>query len=251
MSEHSPTPWEVRKVFGRASSRIFSADGWGLATLHHRDRTGGDGFLPSEAGANARLIAAAPALLEALQDMLTAFEHYEEYYGPRAEGTYCQSSPRRHRAGDREDEMSLDVYLTVENQEPVTVEKIVIREGGHIKQLTRVEWDQQYPDREPLIVDSEDTNVFWANITHNLNRMADEAELYKALWRPDENGMTRASQLIEPLQAGLALLRGDRQRFEVFNPENGWGDYDGLVSFVEDYLEACQEYPDALVYVSR
>lgn len=32
-------------------------------------------------------------------------------------------------------------------------------------------------------------DVFWANITHNLGRMADEAGIYKHLWRPEEIGM--------------------------------------------------------------
>jgi hypothetical protein len=32
---------------------------------------------------------------------------------------------------------------------------------------------------------------------------------------------------------------------------NGWGDYDGFITFVRDYLEACEQYPDANVRVSR
>lgn len=93
--------------------------------------------------------------------------------------------------------------------------------------------------------------IYSRNITHNLNRMADEAGIYKHLWRPDEIGITKASQLIEPLTTGLALLRSDPARFKAFNPANGWGDYDGLVSFVVEYLSACIANPDAEVTVSR
>jgi hypothetical protein len=57
--------------------------------------------------------------------------------------------------------------------------------------------------------------------------------------------------LIEPLRQGLHNLKSEPERYKKFNPENGWGSYDGLVKFVENYLNACYEYPDADVEVSR
>lgn len=93
--------------------------------------------------------------------------------------------------------------------------------------------------------------LFSANITHNLNTMADAAGIYKALWRPEEIGITQAGQLIEPLTAGLRLLRADPDRFKALNPPNGWGDYDGFVPWIEAYLAACREHPKAEVWVSR
>lgn len=93
--------------------------------------------------------------------------------------------------------------------------------------------------------------IFEQNITHNLNRMATEAGIYKELWRPDEIGVTTAKQLIEPLRHGLALLVSEPDRFKAFNPHNGWGCYDWLVEFVQNYLSACEENPDAEVHVSR
>jgi hypothetical protein len=95
------------------------------------------------------------------------------------------------------------------------------------------------------------TTIYEHNVTHNLNRMADEAGIYKHLWRPDEIGVTKASQLIEPLREGLAKLLAEPQRFEALNPANGWGSYDGLVNFVQEYLHACEENRDADVSVSR
>lgn len=95
------------------------------------------------------------------------------------------------------------------------------------------------------------TEVYWRNITHNLSRMADEAGIYEVLWRPEELGFRRAFELIEPLTAGLELLKSDPERFKPFNASNGWGDYDNLVDFVETYLEACKANPDAEVSVSR
>ena len=93
--------------------------------------------------------------------------------------------------------------------------------------------------------------VFSANITGNLARMANEAGIYEALWRPDEHGLTKARDLIAPLTAGLDLLVSDPPRFKRLNPENGWGSYNGLTSWVARYLGACIEYPDATVRVSR
>lgn len=96
------------------------------------------------------------------------------------------------------------------------------------------------------------TQVYDRNITHNLGKMACEAGLYSYLWRPDKIGITKAEQLIEPLRAGLQrLLEGGPDKFKEFNPSNGWGDYDGLVAFVTEYLSACEQNPDAEVSVSR
>lgn len=95
------------------------------------------------------------------------------------------------------------------------------------------------------------TTVYDRNITHNLGKMAGEAGIYKHLWRPEEIGITRAIELVEPLRAGLALLRSEPDRFKALNPENGWGSYDDFVEFVRAYLEACEENPDATVSVSR
>jgi len=95
------------------------------------------------------------------------------------------------------------------------------------------------------------TNVFEANITHNLGKMAGEAGIYQHLWRPEELGITKAAELIEPLRAGLAKLVENPTKFREFAPDNGWGTYEGLVNFVTKYLGACAENPDAEIMVSR
>ena len=95
------------------------------------------------------------------------------------------------------------------------------------------------------------TEVFSQNITHNLGEMAGGAGLYEYLWRPDELGITKAVDLIRPLKKGLKRLKSNPEFFKTFNPPNKWGDYDGLVRFVENYLANCIKYPDAEVEVSR
>ena len=93
--------------------------------------------------------------------------------------------------------------------------------------------------------------VYWANITHNLGKMAYEAGIYEALWRPEEIGKIKASEIVELLEKGLADLKARPEHFVKFNSPNGWGMYERFVPFVEKYLEACKEYPDAIIEVSR
>jgi len=95
------------------------------------------------------------------------------------------------------------------------------------------------------------TTVFDANITHNLADMAEEAGIYKHLWRPEEIGITKAEQLIGPLRAGLEIMKADPERFKKHNSPNGWGMYEHFLPWIESYINACEEYPDAEVEVSR
>ena len=100
-------------------------------------------------------------------------------------------------------------------------------------------------------LDGNEICVYDANITHNLNTMADKAGIYYAMWRPEEKEWTKAGHLIEALEAGLTDLKARPEYYDEFNPANGWGDYDGMVEFVEKYLEACKKYPSTKVSVSR
>ena len=93
--------------------------------------------------------------------------------------------------------------------------------------------------------------LYSANITHNLAPMAREAGLYDVVWRPEEHGIETAAQLIEPLRAGIARLVADPEHFAQWNPSNKWGSYDRLLSFLGDYLRACERHPDARVGADR
>jgi hypothetical protein len=132
-------------------------------------------------------------------------------------------------------------------------EAIFIRDGGSTREISREEWDRLNPGRQPVtcLICGEGSRVFSRNITHNLNRMADAAGIYLPLWLPDECGIVKAKQLVEPLTQGLSKLLAKPGTYKAFNPPNGWGDYDGLVDFVTDYLMACQMYPEAKVSVWR
>ena len=100
------------------------------------------------------------------------------------------------------------------------------------------------------------TEVYSANITHNLSTMADnvkigEHTLYEYLWRPEEMGIKQAGELIIPLREGLKKLKSNPKKYKKFDSPNGWGLYVHFVPFVENYLTACEQNPDAEVEVSR
>ena len=115
-------------------------------------------------------------------------------------------------------------------------------------------------------------SLYTDNITHNLGNMANEAGIYEALWRPyrlrkdydkglehsyekessyEESVTILAKDIIDIIKKGLEDLKKRPGYYEKFNSPNGWGRYEHFVPFVEDYLEALQEYPEAIVIISR
>ena len=114
-------------------------------------------------------------------------------------------------------------------------------------------------------------SLYRSNITHNLNRMADEAGLYEALWRPyqlkegyniseddheaeweyEDSNPVRAYEIIEKIEKGLADMKARPKHYEKFNSSNGWGMYKHFVPFIEEYLEALKQYPESFVECDR
>lgn len=101
-------------------------------------------------------------------------------------------------------------------------------------------------------------SVYSGNITHNLGKMANQVKLsngmtlYDVLWRPDEQeGLKYAKDISELLDEGWNILMSDPDYFMTFDPENGWGCYEGLCNFVYQYRNACWNFPDAELSVSR
>lgn len=97
----------------------------------------------------------------------------------------------------------------------------------------------------------EEIILFDANITHNLNEMAEEAGIYKACWRPEEINAVHAGDIVSILEKGLADMKARPKHFEKFNSQNGWGLYEHFVPWVEKYLNACRRHPKAKICVSR
>jgi len=99
--------------------------------------------------------------------------------------------------------------------------------------------------------DGNKIEVFSINITHNLGETAEKAGIYECLWRPDENNFIYAKDIIEVLEKGLIDLKARPDYFKQFDAPNGWGLYIHFVPFVEEVLNACKQYPNAKISVSR
>lgn len=89
------------------------------------------------------------------------------------------------------------------------------------------------------------------NITHNLAKMAHALGVYNCIWRPEENGIECAAHMIYPLEIALNQLERHPEEFKKFNAENGWGTYEGFLSFIKAYLKACEENPTATIRACR
>lgn len=110
-----------------------------------------------------------------------------------------------------------------------------------------LEFDIDTGGRQPKVF-----RVYEANYTHNCNVMAEEAGIYKHVWRPDEcEEIYCAGDIIEPLQQAIRLMEDEPKRFIALNPKNGWGSYDTFLPWLRRYLEACVENPKAKIRVSR
>lgn len=146
--------------------------------------------------------------------------------------------------------MSLDIYLI--SDRPITRRSsgIYIRENGRTKEISIAEWNAKNPDclamyEEPEI---ETNEVFRGNITHNLSEMAKAAGIYDCLWNTED---VKANVVIDSLREGLHKLKLEPEKYKQYNPKNGWGDYDLLVNFISNYLDACYLNPDARIEMSK
>ncbi len=146
--------------------------------------------------------------------------------------------------------MSLDVYLKAPEPVLVTGTGVFVRKDGKTYELSEKECKKLYPEYNVETHEYEEDYYYTDNITHNLNKMAKEADLYNALWHPEKLNITKAADLIDILREGLHKLKLDPDKYTKFNPENGWGSYETLVEFVDNYLNACYKFPDAEIEVS-
>lgn len=97
----------------------------------------------------------------------------------------------------------------------------------------------------------DNNEVFSANITHNLGKMASEAGIYKQVWRPEETSIQHAKDLIPHLEKGIETLKAYPEHFIRLDAHNGWGKYKHFVPWLEEYLAACKNNPEADVNTWR
>jgi len=81
---------------------------------------------------------------------------------------------------------------------------------------------------------------FDRNITHNLIPMWKKAGVYDALYNSDGKN---PEEFIEVLGRGMHDMRTNPEEYKKLNPENGWGDYEGAIDFLEEFNRACLDSP--------
>lgn len=124
-----------------------------------------------------------------------------------------------------------------------------LKEAGEMKGLIPL-IKEYYEDRKPT--DTEDDYLFSTNITHNLGTMGTKAGIYDCVWRPDEmENIKNAGDIIAILKKGIEDMKARPDYYTQFDAKNGWGTYDQFIPWLEEYLNACIKYPEALIYVSR
>ncbi len=101
------------------------------------------------------------------------------------------------------------------------------------------------------LIEVKPCEVYSANITHNLGKMAEALGIYQHLWRPEELNITSAGQLIRPLEAAIENLIMNKERYSRYDAPNGWGTVDQFIPFLEKLLEKCKEHPDATIEIDR
>lgn len=153
--------------------------------------------------------------------------------------------------------MSLDLYI--ESKTPVLHKGtgVYVRENGETKELlTKEEVLKHFPDANPDDIQetiSETEEYFHINITHNLTEMAGECvikgtcsskkshiTLYDLMWHPEENlGIVfpTLSYLLD-LETCYDRLFHNPDFFKKYNPDNGWGTYEGLVDKTKAFVDA-------------
>ena len=150
--------------------------------------------------------------------------------------------------------MSLDLYIM--SKKPVIKRGtgVYVREDGKTTELkTMAEVQEHFPnaDLSRIKVFEYETDEVWhENITHNMNKMADQVPigkhtLYYYLWRPDEIGITNISrEYATAVFNGLMYMKEHREELLPFeppiDPETGtrWGSYDLLVEFCTSLVDA-------------
>ena len=93
----------------------------------------------------------------------------------------------------------------------------------------------------PLEVDYYNSDGFGWSMTWNVSPMYREAF---------GHSITALDSLPAPeaaakMEAALAKMEAEPERYRAMNPPNGWGDYEGAMRVLRQMASVCREYPKA------
>ena len=105
----------------------------------------------------------------------------------------------------------------------------------------------------------EEDREWVANITHNMNKMAqrifvseNKETLYDYVWRPEElYKEIYTNEMKNVLTKGICIMISKRKSLLRYEPGNGWGSYDSFLKFLIEYKKACEDHPGYIIEASR
>lgn len=59
-----------------------------------------------------------------------------------------------------------------------------------------------------------------------------------------------AGESVAALEAGVNAMRSNPAEYEAMNPANGWGCYEGALTYLDDLRSACARHPKTTIRVS-
>ena len=92
------------------------------------------------------------------------------------------------------------------------------------------------------------TEVFSGNMTHNVTPMWKKAGVYDALYNAKGK---KAEDVLPILKAGIDYFVANKDSLEKLNPSNGWGSYETALTYLIEVRDACEEYPDSIIRISK
>lgn len=163
--------------------------------------------------------------------------------------------------------MSLDISIRYNKPKVVksTGTGIFVRDNGCNRELTREEVAERYPDFDLSQLpdesqEYESREFWWRNITHNLTEMASycvpeskqDISLYDLMWCDEYPADIPRTKYITYLVECAKELEANPDKYKQYNPKNGWGSYEGLLSYVKEFAKALIDAPqDTTIEYSR
>ncbi len=100
--------------------------------------------------------------------------------------------------------------------------------------------------------DENEKILFTADISHKHKLMAVTAGIKNVLWNPHEycdEDVVHAEDIVSKLREGVIFLATNKKTIEALNPSQG--SWVVLLLFCTSYLQACKDFPNATIRVSR
>lgn len=147
--------------------------------------------------------------------------------------------------------MSTTITLEIERETKFIVP---ITFAPNIKRTISLEtWKLMYPQVVPLVLPEEDVKetdtVFQIEISGNFREIAKAAQLDMVIWMPEtlwaNTNKVYAANIVSRLQRGFVRLYHAPIYYSNFNHQR----YDQFITFVLDYLIACETWPNARIMV--